>query len=199
MIEPARGWLVAVVGPDGVGKTSVARALCRRYEGPTVYVHFRPSLIRPLETGPPDQSKQTDKTVPERRRRWIGILRLVRSWILFWVGYRFRLRGVIDSGGLVVADRWAYGYVGQPEALGFFGPPKLAHLALRTMPAPDLMVNLVAPLSVISERKQELSPEQIAVEMQAYSQISVGRVLTLEATMSPDELASLVLKDLDHD
>jgi hypothetical protein len=78
--------------------------------------------------------------------------------------------------------------------LGFFGHPALARLAVRTMPHPDLTVNLVAPLEVVRARKQELSPDQIASEMETYGQMAIGgEKLTLEATRPPDQLAATVL------
>ena len=48
-----RGALVILVGPDGVGKTTVARALGAAYDGPSGYFHFVPPIGGRLSADPP--------------------------------------------------------------------------------------------------------------------------------------------------
>ena len=43
-VSDAPGRFVVLVGPDGVGKTSVARALLAHHRGPAAYFHFLPPL-----------------------------------------------------------------------------------------------------------------------------------------------------------
>ena len=51
-----RGYLVAIVGPDGVGKTTLARGLLNAWDGPSRYVHFRPPLLGPLAESPTESA-----------------------------------------------------------------------------------------------------------------------------------------------
>ncbi len=50
------GAFIVLVGPDGVGKTTVAAALTQATECRSVYFHLRPKLNSALPTGPPESS-----------------------------------------------------------------------------------------------------------------------------------------------
>lgn len=77
--------------------------------------------------------------------------------MLSTLGYLVRIRPAVRQGALVMGDRWAYGYLVQPRALKFYGPVWMARLAVRLLPQPEVVVNLVAPAEVIRSRKAELS------------------------------------------
>lgn len=190
-----RGRFVAIVGPDGVGKTTLAAKLLDLAPEPTGYVHFRPNMLRPLRTRPNGLTVMgPDKHPPENPL--LGWLRLVASIPRFWFGYLARIRPVLQRGGTVVADRWAYGYIAQPQALRFFGPPRLARIAVRLIPRPDLVINLCAPPSLIASRKGELSEQEIAVELGLWRSLPVASMCTLDAALPPEDLAERALGEL---
>jgi thymidylate kinase len=193
-----RGRFVALVGPDGTGKTTVAEWLANAWPGPTSYVHFRPPLRAPLPRRP---SEVGSVDVPKHTHagpRTLGWLRLLRSVLLFWLGYRRRVRPALASGALVVADRWGYGYVAQPVALRFAGPPWLGRLAVRLLPRPDLVVNLAAPVATIRARKGELTDREICDELQRWHQLPVANLVTVDARKPPADLVAEILLLLDR-
>lgn len=186
----ARGAFVVVIGPDGVGKTSLAARLIADHGPPTMYLHFRPRLwspppASPIAAGSPPP-KQNDPGP-----RPLGWLRLARSIGMFWLGYLRWIRPALARGTLVVGDRWVYGYVGQPEALGFGGPPWLARLATRIAPQPDLVVRLTAPAEVIAKRKADLTVAEIQMEMRKWETLPVD-VWVLDSSMDVSSLAAAV-------
>jgi thymidylate kinase len=192
----ARGRFVVLVGPDGVGKTSVARALLAHYRGPTTYFHFLPPLDGRWQAEPDPTS------VPPPKAHGggsviLGWIRLVRNAVRCWVGYLKSVRPALKRGFLIVGDRWMYGYVVQPGAMKFHGPDLLARAVLRLLPRPHLIVNLAAPAEVIRGRKQELTLSQIEQELLVWSSLRVPNFKTLDATRTPRDIAIEILAALE--
>ena len=184
-----------VGGPDGVGKTSVARALCERVQAPA-YFHFRPPIVTPLLACPPLVSVPPPTKGSPSGSRVLGVIRLTRNFLWFWAAYLYRVRPALQAGALVVGDRWAYGYLVQPFPLKYYGPRWLAAWAIRMLPQPDLVANLVAPPGVVFSRKQELNEAQIEKEMEAWSALPVEVAHDFEATPAPESVASDILSFL---
>jgi thymidylate kinase len=194
-VSNGSGRFVVLVGPDGVGKTTVARALLAHHSGPAAYFHFLPPLRGPLSRSPGPASAPPPKAAPGG---WLvlGWIRLFRNAARCWVGYLRTVRPALKRSWLIIGDRWMYGYVVQPDALRFHGPDALARAVLRLLPRPHLIVNLAAPPHVIRQRKQELTLSQIEQELLAWSSLRVANVQTLDATRLPNDIASDILMAL---
>jgi len=190
-VSDAPGRFVVLVGPDGVGKTSVARALLAHHRGPSAYFHFLPPLDgrwpAPGPTFVPPPKARGGGSV------MLGWIRLVRNVVRCWLGYVKSVRPALKRSFLIVGDRWMYGYIVQPDAMKFHGPDLLARAVLRLLPRPHLIVNLAAPPHVIRGRKQELTLSQIEQELLAWSSLRVPNFKTLDATRSPQDIAIEIL------
>jgi energy-coupling factor transporter ATP-binding protein EcfA2 len=191
----ATGAFVVLVGPDGVGKTTVARALIAACEGPTSYFHFLPPARGMMVPAPPAAVPHQGKGSPEGSRL-LGWLRIARNFLRFWIGYLGAIRPALKDHHLVIGDRGMYGYIAQPHALRFYGPPALARLFVRGLPGPDLIANLSAPSDVIRARKQELTTQQIEQELGHWAGLPTRRLRTFDATNSPDVIANMILQEL---
>jgi hypothetical protein len=191
-----RGRFVVLVGPDGVGKTTIARAIIAQYQGETAYFHFIPSLKRSLASRPPETEDGPPPKMTSGGSRIVGCVRLVRNVLRSWIAYAVRIHPALQRGCLVVGDRWMYGYLVQPHALRFYGPRRFAAALLRLLPAPDLVVNLSAPPDVIWSRKKELTPQHIASELGLWADLPVARPRTFDAGAAPDAIAADVLDAL---
>jgi thymidylate kinase len=193
-----RGSFVVVVGPDGVGKTTVAKALLEAHPGPTGYFHFRPPIWQSLAERPAGAGYPPPSKGQAGGRRWLGWLRLARNFVRFWAGYLRNVRPALRGGALVVGDRWAYGYLVQPHALRFYGPSWLAAAALRALPHPDLVVNLSAPPEVVWQRKRELTDAQIRTELLAWELLPAQRLRTFQSVEDPRSVASAIFQELNQ-
>lgn len=190
-----RGAFVVIVGPDGVGKSGLARALVEMAPVESAYFHFRPPISGGLRASVPAEKEPRTKN---RRKPalLLGWLRLSLAFVRFWVGYLISVRPILGRGGLVVGDRWAYGYLVQPRALRYGGPTWLASLMVKCLPSPDLVVNLTAPLHEIHRRKQELTVEEIAAELEAWDRIPAPRMIRLDALETSHGMADRVMSVL---
>lgn len=190
MRSPA-GHFVVVVGPDGSGKTTLARAMIGRWAGETLYVHWIPALGAELQDEP-----QAEAPLPKRLDAPASPLtsaaRLGMNLIRSWVFYVLRIRPALRRGALVIGDRWGYGYVGQPTALKYRGPDWLARLAARLFPAPHVTAVLLAPVAVLQSRKSELDEDDLEAELARWQSYEFPRQLTLDATEPVEQMAARV-------
>ena len=138
-IPRIRGFGVAIMGPDGAGKSTLIASLERSFPPP---VH---SIYMGLYQGEEGRPQQRPK-VPG-----VALARNIARQQLRWLeGLRHRLRGA-----LVVFDRYTYDSLlptGRPiSRLGRLRRGLLGHAC----PGPDLVVVLDAPAEVLFARKGE--------------------------------------------
>lgn len=200
---------VALVGPDGAGKTTVARQLAVLAEERGLafrYVHWIPRWTAPQvdvaqPTGPPPPKRRAPARLTPSTKV-LSVLRLLRNLVRFWTGYLLGMRRFVgpgrNRGSLVVADRWIYNYVGQPSSVAYHGPPGLARLAARLAPRPDVIAVLDAPAEVVVARKGELTVEEATSERLRWAELgAVLPTVVVDAVAAPDVVARAVLDALD--
>jgi thymidylate kinase len=194
------GFTVALIGPDGAGKTTVARHLEQALQRPAVYLYMgdnpdasnrslpttrlaaalKRRMGRTVDNGPPDwNSERTQR----RHGRWIRGLRSAKSllrvtnqlaeeYYRLLVAWR-HLRG----GRIVLFDRHFYTDYYAWDVVGGRGERTLArriHGAVlsRTYPKPDLVLYLDAPPEVLFERKGEGTLQSLRQRREDY--LSLG-------------------------
>jgi thymidylate kinase len=165
------GLFVAVMGPDGAGKSTlvqhlvkVGKPLFRRYR----VFHWRPMLLW-------RRKDVTDTTTPHSRppyNFWWSIARLFAHFLDYWLGYWLLTRPLLVRSGLVVFDRYFHDVLADPIRYRFGGPLWLARLLARFVPKPDLLFILDAPGQVIFSRKIEVLPEELGRQRPIYAQFA---------------------------
>lgn len=191
-----RGRFVVIVGPDGVGKTTLAGELLKSWPDERGYFHFRPPIRGSMRQAP----FQADGFVAAKPdgdgSRALGWLRILLNLILFAAGHLFTIRPALHRGALVVGDRWAYGYLAAPHPLKYYGPEWLARWVISVLPQPDLVVCLTAPSDIVVARKAELTSTQVEDEDRAWRAVPARHKTTLLALKRPEVLAAEVLRGL---
>ncbi len=168
-----RALSVALLAPDGAGKTTLAQGLRRTYYGPVRSMYMGP--YRAGGGGPPG-----------RRRSPFGVpWRFARQWCRFLAARYHRTRG-----RTVIFDRYGYDALAPPS------PPRTrlekthAWLLSRACPAPDLVLVLDAPGEVLHARKSESSTSVLERQRQCYLDLRdrLPRVIVVDATPDAEQV-----------
>lgn len=169
------GILVAIMGPDGVGKSTVISGLVRDlnlgFWGRHQLFHWRPQkLFRGRETG--------INTTPHAKtpRGAIPSMAYLSAFFLdHWFGYLFVVRPALARSNFVLFDRYFHDVLVDPRRYRYGGPIGFARLLSYLVPEPDLVILLDADQHLITSRKAELPPEEVERQRQSYRRLQFNR------------------------
>lgn len=169
------GLIVAFLGPDGAGKSSVIAALPHRMEGVlgrcTRY-GFAPGLLSWLR--PPQGANEHPHAAPPRPLL-ISVARALLYWFLYYqLPYRLAVHRDLARSTLVIHDRHLIDAIVDPWRYRYGGPTLLIRAIWWSMRKPDLLILLDAPAEVLQQRKQEVPLEESARQRQAYKLLVEG-------------------------
>ncbi|MGZ4174215.1 MAG: hypothetical protein ACXVQR_07030, partial [Solirubrobacteraceae bacterium] len=170
LIRRRRGISVALLGPNGVGKSTAASGLQRTLPFQTMIVYMGLWKVTTASRG-------RIRTVAEILARPIWI------WSRYLLAQYHQLRGRV-----VIFDRYVY------EALLPARPPLLFAkrpyfwLLAHAVPAAEVAIVLDVPGSVAYGRKQENPPDELESERQIYGRLSdrVPSLTTVDASADAD-------------
>ena len=185
---PRHGRFVALIGPDGCGKSTVADGVIAQLEqrfGPAEArrFHLRPGLIPPLARlvrpwrwfEAPSDCPVTDPhgSAPSSALPSLG--RLLYYAGDYVAGYPVRVfpHARLRSG-LVLFERYYYDFVVDPRRARIGLPTTVMRSLMPLIPRPDVTILLSAPAEVIHARKQELPIGEIARQVREYRALVDG-------------------------
>src|SRR4030067_747769 len=211
---------VALVGPDGAGKTTLCQRLEESFPIPVKYIYRGVSadasnvmlpttrLLRGLkrklgvkteQAGPPDpnRAKSPPQGVLKRFTSTLkSSLRLINQlseeWYRQFMAWNYQRRGTI-----VVFDRHFFTDYYAYDILAGVTPKSLAQrihgfMLTRLYPKPDLVVHLDAPAAVLYDRKSEGALEALERRRPEYFKLkdSFDHFVTIDARQSAEPAAA---------
>jgi thymidylate kinase len=194
----------AVMAPDGAGKTTFLDALMERID--YYYVnersdqrcslyHFRPNVLPNLgaiveKTGIKEEDR--DFTNPHRSKpanMVSSLFRIFYYWLDYLIGFNLKVRKDVQHDRFSVFDRYSYDFLVDPKRSRINLPISIRRFFVRFMPHPKVVFYLDASPSIIYERKQELTLDEIARQNKIYEDVasSNDRFITLDSSRPVSE------------
>lgn len=193
--------MLHVVGPDGVGKSTLAAALAGRIESHAEVRHFywRPALL-PMPGRLLGRRIAGPVTAPHGRPVHGTVKSLARLLYFaadFIAGYWFVYRPVLRRGGTVIVERgWQDITIDTRRYLVASAVP--AKILSALIPRPDVLVLLSAPVETLLARKQELTADELDRQLKAWREKGVAReFIELDSRRPCDELVSELVTRLE--
>ena len=167
------GLFMAVLGPDGAGKSALATGLMDSTRG--AFRRYRVFHLRPMLVG---KSKSvgpvTDPHGQPPRSSLISCLKLVAYVLDYAVGYWIVIRPLTARSGFVVFDRYYQDLLADPRRFRYSGSAWLVRVLSHIVPSPDLVLLLDAPPAVTLSRKREVAPAEARRQRRSYLSLVKG-------------------------
>ena len=186
------GFQIAVLGPDGVGKSTLLHNLDQTL-GPCftrrrIY-KFRPDVFNTIK--PETQPRPHARTPRGRILSWAKMFYYAADW---WLGFLVRLLPEKSRGVLLLFDRDFNDVVVDRRRYLVRGVRNLARVLRRALPQADATFILTADPEAVHARKPELSLAELRRQLAAYRWLASrhSRMHVICADQPADEVARLV-------
>lgn len=174
------GMMVVFLGPDGVGKSTIAKEVSDIVWGSfhgIKHIYWRPGLFLPFGRVKFWQSPEIDLGInprPHNRPKQSRIISLIRFFYYtldFIIGYYPKIYFPMVKRKLVVMDRYYYDFLVDLQRYNFNIPKWLPKIILPIIPKPDLTFYLYNKPQNIIKRKRELPLSEVERQIKAFSKI----------------------------
>lgn len=178
IIEPT-GINIALLGPDGVGKTSVSKVVLDNLSGfyrNKAYFHLKPTFRGNLKSREGSSEKLFNHNLNGNNSKMELFLSYIRLIFHFFIGYFLafwlRVYKLKVKSFITIFDRYHYDYVIFPYSKKYFGSLKVVLNLIKILPKPDMSFYLYCNPEIIISRKNELPKSELIRQHNMTKQIA---------------------------
>ena len=191
MSKPLRN--IVFLGPDGAGKTTIIELVeigLARQDIDFAKYYFAPGFFRryrPKET-------VSITTNPHEGRQYCAFLVFTKILLMLFE-FRMGLPKAKLAHEVSLFDRYIHDLLVDPKRYRMQRTRWWMRVMLKFAPTPDLCIAIIAPVSVIQARKQEVPVEETARQIEAYKAVLrlVPHAILVENVGPPEALASMII------
>jgi len=165
-IRPHSGLHVVLLGPDGVGKSTVQEAveqdLAPAFGGRISTRTFAPGLLGMRHIKPGQPHGLPPRSLPAAYAKAV-------YWAIYYsIGYFFTVWPDLAGSRMAINHRYFVDSIADPRRYRYKGPIWLLKLVWKVAVKPDVIILLDAPAEVVQARKKEVAFEETARQRGAY-------------------------------
>jgi len=201
------GIQVALLGPDGSGKTTIAEKVFEilkkpYYSDKKCIIHWRPGLLPQLnelyyKIFQKNEKRQNFQFTQNAKPSnfILSLLKLIYYTLDFILGYFLIVKPKLYRGMLVIFDRYYYNFIVDPLRSRINLPAFIIKLFMRFILKPDVVICLDNKPEIIFGRKQELTINEIDRQIKAYRELTtnLGNGYIINGNRPIDEIVSEVI------
>lgn len=185
MFKPT-GLVVAFMGPDGSGKTTIINGIKSDFS--QIFRQSKQFHLFPKETKntPPAINPHAQKS----RGYFNSLAKLLYFLGLYSYGHWFKIVPLKIRSTLVIFDRYYHDILVDPKRYRNGTSKFWTRLIGKLIPKPDLWILIDVPGDVIQKRKPEVSPEESARQVLAYQELfkKLDNGFVINGNQNPDKV-----------
>jgi thymidylate kinase len=196
-VRPPFPW-VAILGPDGSGKSSVIEGVARQMEEMRIGVrlmHWRPNVFSRREAVEGGVVSNPQGQAP--RNSVISLAKLFMLMIDWWLGFFFASRHERAKTSVWISDRYYRDLIVDPIRYRYGSGIWPARLLFWFFPRPDRIIVLSGDAATIHARKKEVTFEELERQLGAYEKVAErmgSRAVIVDAGAPLEEVVEEALK-----
>ena len=150
--------MIVIIGPDGVGKSTIISSLVNEYN----HAKIKRVFLLNRDYKKPNTREPIRNYTKHPYSAAVTIVKLSVKTISWVVKYYIKIRPILQSGTLIIGDHFYFLItLLDPLKARLSGPKFIRSFFYHIVPKPDYYLYLDAPLDVVFSRKQETTREEL--------------------------------------